>query len=157
MLALRAELDELKRKFLIADEAGKGLGRIAKEYQDERDAARAELDGLRESVGDVEELAQQMEFIANNTHEVIAEIIERDCDQAAIALRRLAARNAELEARLAWLPIENAPKGMPSLLWSAKSGSASIGDWGRFCIHNEPRFTYYQPLPTPPTTGAANG
>lgn len=55
-------------------------------------------------------------------------------------------------------PITTAPKGRDLLLYSHRDGDWVVGDWGRYCRHNNPGFTYWAPLPaTPPSAQAQEG
>jgi len=57
-----------------------------------------------------------------------------------------------LRSLTTWRPIAEAPKDGPSLL-VRKNGSMSVDHWLWYCIHNQPKFTHFLPLPPPPERG----
>lgn len=74
--------------------------------------------------------------------------------QAALAdhLKEAAAEISRLRSLTTWRPIAEAPKDGPSLL-VRKNGSMSVDHWLWYCIHNQPKFTHFLPLPPPPERG----
>jgi len=98
-------------------------------------------------VAKVREIAFRAEgdYLGENTARAIG-----DCIADAI-LTALADPVIQAHVRQqAWLPIESAPKGVISLLWDSRNKLVAAVDWGRYCIHNTPKFTRWHPLPAPP-------
>jgi len=59
------------------------------------------------------------------------------------------AQLAALQGVSGWQPIETAPKGQRSIL-RRDNGFITVGDWGKFYVYNDPKYTHWMPLPSPP-------
>lgn len=50
-----------------------------------------------------------------------------------------------------WMDIASAPKGKEILVYSPLcGGTMSVEDWGLFSKYNNPIWTHWMPLPSPP-------